>query len=393
MSIPPSSCPARCDVDGETACVAASIDPITLRPRRAPASILEPLAEALRRLGALFTSSPTVERVKVENGVVCVSRYLADRLVDRRRIKTSGLRIHRHVDRVGQCARVELIGADRKVEIAGHANPSERDLSIEALLAALGDEAASVDVRTIVDRSSGGIVQRSRGAASRRLWLVAAAAVAAAASQALPMLRSTSSPSIVAAPARIVEPSFRLTSSTGAAVDATTMLRRPYIVFFGFTHCPEVCPTTLMEVTRALDAAGPDAAKVDILFVTLDPERDTPDVLADFVSPYEGRIVTLTGSAQEVARAAQSFRVYYRKAALDGGDYTIDHTTLVYLVDRHGRSQESPSLFPSVPTSLRASSRRSSGTKRPHARVKRKSGEKTQSARDNVTHNAQCCFA
>lgn len=345
MSIPPPSCPARCDVDGEAACVAASIDPITLRPRRAPASILEPLAEALRRLCALFTTSPTVERVKVENGVVCVSRYLADRLVDRRRIKTSGLRIHRHVDRVGRCARVELIGADRKVEIAGHADPSERDLSLEALLTALGDDAASVDVRTIVDRSSGGVVQRSRAAAARRLWLVAAAAVAAAAgSQALPMLRSTSSPSIVAAPARVVEPSFRLTSSNGAVVDATMMMGRPYIVFFGFTHCPEVCPTTLMELTRALDAAGPDAAKVDILFVTLDPERDTPDVLADFVSPYEGRIITLTGSAQEVARAAQSFRVYYRKAALDGGDYTIDHTTLVYLVDGHGRLRESISF-------------------------------------------------
>lgn len=345
MPIPPSGCPARCDVDSEATCEAASIDPITLRPRRAPASILEPLAATLRRFATLFTNPPFVERVKVDNGVVCVSRYLADRLVDRRRIKTRGLSIHRHVDRTGRCARVELVGDDRKVEIAGHANPSERDLSLETLIAALGDEGATVDVHTIVDRSLRDVVaRRPQSAASRRLWIFVAAAVAAAAAQALPMLRSSSSPLVVANPTRVVEASFRLTSSNGAQVDATMMLGRPYIVFFGFTHCPEVCPTTLMELTRALDHAGPDASKIEILFVTLDPERDTPDVLADFVAPYDRRIVTLTGSAQEIARAAQSFRVYFRKAALDGGDYTIDHTTLVYLVDGHGRLRESISF-------------------------------------------------
>nr|WP_255609020.1 SCO family protein [Methylosinus sp. Sm6] len=148
-----------------------------------------------------------------------------------------------------------------------------------------------------------------------------------------------------ARPAPLREPSFRLTSTSGAIVDETTMRGRPYAAFFGFTQCPQVCPATLLELTHAIQSLGPEAANLAIVFVTLDPERDTPKALSDFIAPFDGRVIALTGSQTEIARAAQAFRVYFRKSPLDGGGYTIDHTTLVYLVDRHGRVRDGVSLM------------------------------------------------
>ncbi|OBS51042.1 hypothetical protein A8B73_18415 [Methylosinus sp. 3S-1] len=147
-----------------------------------------------------------------------------------------------------------------------------------------------------------------------------------------------------ASPAPLREPSFHLTSSSGAAVDETTLRGRPYAAFFGFTQCPQVCPTTLVELTRAVESLGASASNLAILFVSLDPERDTPETLSDFIASFGGRVTALTGTETEIARAARAFRVYHRKSALDGGGYTIDHTALVYLVDRHGRARDALSF-------------------------------------------------
>jgi cytochrome oxidase Cu insertion factor (SCO1/SenC/PrrC family) len=336
---PRSPCSAECDADTHSAC-ASSIDLDTLRPRAQPvASILERMTDAVRRIAALFVARRLVECVTVANGVVCVSRHLADRLVDRRRIKTAGLAILRHVDAAGQCARLELVGLEREVEIAGHATPEERDRLVESLSAALRGEGAPVEIRTIVHRSSHGASAKPPRASAFWILLLVAATL-----QLAPMLRSTPQ-EVVASAAPLRAPSFRLATPVGASVSETTMRGRPYAIFFGFTQCPEVCPTTLLELTRAVDALGAEAAKLDILFVSLDPERDTPRVLSDFVAPFDGRVVALSGSKEEIARAAQAFRVYYRKTALEGGGYTIDHTTLVYLVDGRGRLRDAISFM------------------------------------------------
>jgi cytochrome oxidase Cu insertion factor (SCO1/SenC/PrrC family) len=338
-----SHLPVETDAESDARCAAAANDASHSLATHALGALFRPIVTACERLVALVSQPPMVERVKIEDGVVCVSRYVSERLVDRRRIRASGLSVDRHVDSAGLCARIDLVGADRVVQLAGHSSPSERDRVVEGLIAALRDEGAAVEVRTIVGRARGGadVSRRRRSVTLRRLSIVA---LAAASLQAALMLRWSQQASD-ASPAPLREPSFHLTSSSGAPVDETTMRGRPYAAFFGFTQCPQVCPATLLELTRAVEALGPDASKTAILFVSLDPERDTPEALSGFVAPFDGRVVALTGSAQELARAAQSFRVYFRKSALDGGGYTIDHTTLVYLVDAHGRLRDSISFM------------------------------------------------
>jgi cytochrome oxidase Cu insertion factor (SCO1/SenC/PrrC family) len=337
-----SSHPTKTDAVSADRYEPATIDASVPREGRGFAALPQPIASALEWFVALFVRPPLVERVKIEDGVVCVSRYVAERLVDRRRLKAGGLSIDRHVDRAGQCARVDLVGADRVVQIAGHASPSERDRLIETLIAAMRDDGATIEVRTIAERTRGeaDIARRRRSAALRRFSVVA---LAAAALQAGLMLR-WSQQSSDASPAPLRAPSFHLTSSSGAVVDETTLRGRPYAAFFGFTQCPQVCPTTLVELTRAVESLGSRAANMAILFVSLDPERDTPEALSDFVASFGGRVVALTGSEEEIARAARAFRVYQRKSALDGGGYTIDHTALVYLVDRHGYERDAVSF-------------------------------------------------
>jgi protein SCO1/2 len=110
----------------------------------------------------------------------------------------------------------------------------------------------------------------------------------------------------------------------------------PYLVFFGFTHCPDVCPTTLFDVSEVLRNLGPDADRTGALFITVDPERDTPAALKDYISSFDPHLRGLTGDDSAIAAVAKSYRVYYRKVPLQAGDYTMDHTALVYLMDRDG---------------------------------------------------------
>lgn len=129
---------------------------------------------------------------------------------------------------------------------------------------------------------------------------------------------------------------FALVDQNGATVTDKDLKGEPFLVFFGFTHCPDVCPTALSDMTQAFEALGPDAEKARALFVTVDPARDTPEAMKSYLSSFSPRITGLTGSQEQVDAVIKAYRVYAKKTPLEGGDYTMDHTALVYLMDRNG---------------------------------------------------------
>jgi protein SCO1/2 len=115
------------------------------------------------------------------------------------------------------------------------------------------------------------------------------------------------------------------------------MKGRPFLVFFGFTHCPEICPTTLFEISEVIRELGKDADRIGALFITVDPERDTPAALKDYLSSFDPHLRGLTGDPAAVNATIKAYRVYAKKVPLEGGDYTMDHTAVVYLMDKDGR--------------------------------------------------------
>jgi protein SCO1/2 len=131
--------------------------------------------------------------------------------------------------------------------------------------------------------------------------------------------------------------SFTLTAHTGKKVSEKDLRGRPYAVFFGFTHCPDVCPTALFELSQVLQKLGPDADEITPFFITVDPARDTLDGLGEYVKHFDPRIVALRGTEDETAAVARAFRATYRKVDTGDGNYTMDHTAVVYLIDRNGR--------------------------------------------------------
>jgi protein SCO1 len=130
---------------------------------------------------------------------------------------------------------------------------------------------------------------------------------------------------------------FKLIDQNSKPIADSDMKGHPFLVFFGFTHCPDVCPTTLFDVSEVLRALGSDAKDVRALFITVDPERDTPAVLKDYLSSFDPRIVGVTGDEAAIASAEKAYRVYAKKVPLDGGGYTMDHTAIVYLMNKDGR--------------------------------------------------------
>lgn len=129
---------------------------------------------------------------------------------------------------------------------------------------------------------------------------------------------------------------FTLTTQSGTKLSDSDLKGEPFAVFFGFTHCPEVCPTTLWEMSEALKALGPDADKLKVLFISIDPTRDDPEALALYLQSFDPRIVGLTGSEEEIGTVAASYRAYWRKVPTGDGDYTMDHTASVLMLDRRG---------------------------------------------------------
>ncbi len=140
----------------------------------------------------------------------------------------------------------------------------------------------------------------------------------------------------VTAPAAIGGP-FQLIDQTGQTVTDKNLIGKPTIIFFGFTHCPDVCPTSLFEMSEVLRAMGPDAAKMNAYFVSVDPERDTAQAMKDYLQSFDPNLKGLTGSESDVAKIISGYRVYAKKVPLKDGDYTMDHTALIYLMDRNGK--------------------------------------------------------
>lgn len=140
----------------------------------------------------------------------------------------------------------------------------------------------------------------------------------------------------VAQPAAIGGP-FQLTDQNGKAVTDKSLKGKPTLIFFGYTHCPDVCPTSLFEISEVLRAMGKDADKVNAVFISVDPERDTPATMKDYLSSFDPHLEGLSGDPAETAKVISSYRVYAKKVPTKDGDYTMDHTALIYLMDRDGR--------------------------------------------------------
>jgi protein SCO1/2 len=140
----------------------------------------------------------------------------------------------------------------------------------------------------------------------------------------------------VTAPAAIGGP-FQLTDQSGATVTEKNLQGKPSIIFFGFTHCPDICPTSLFEMSEILRAMGKDADRVNAYFISVDPERDSKDAMKDYLSSFDPHLKGLTGDPEAVAKVLSAYRVYAKKVPLKDGDYTMDHTALTYLMDRDGR--------------------------------------------------------
>ncbi len=145
-------------------------------------------------------------------------------------------------------------------------------------------------------------------------------------------------------------PKFKSTDITGAPYGKTLELADPsgkmrrledfrgkaVVLFFGFTQCPDVCPTTLADISAALKKLGPDADRVQVLFVTVDPERDTPELLAKYVTAFDPRFLALRGDLPATERAAKEFKIFFEKRK-EGDSYTVDHTAQTYVLDPQGR--------------------------------------------------------
>jgi protein SCO1/2 len=175
-------------------------------------------------------------------------------------------------------------------------------------------------------------------ARTMRFILIASAFVAGLASVfAIVIVLSGREPGAIATPSSLIGGPFRLTDQEGRPVTDQNFKGHPFLVFFGYTHCPDICPTTLFEISEILGQLGPDANRMAALFVTVDPARDTPATLKDYLSSFNARLVGLTGDQAAVDAIAKAYRVFVRKVPGEGSDYVMDHTALVYLMDKEGR--------------------------------------------------------
>ena len=130
---------------------------------------------------------------------------------------------------------------------------------------------------------------------------------------------------------------FTLTGVDGRAFSSSQLAGRPYAIFFGFTHCPDVCPTTLARMVRLRRQLGAAGAPLQVVFVTVDPERDGPAELKAYLALFEDPVIGLTGTPSQVAQAKRQFGIYSEKVPDQAGGYTVDHTATVLLFDRHGK--------------------------------------------------------
>ena len=138
-----------------------------------------------------------------------------------------------------------------------------------------------------------------------------------------------------AAVAQIGDGDYRLQTATGEPFTRASLNGSPSMVFFGFTHCPEVCPTSLADMASWYEALGDEASDLKAYFITVDPERDTAEAIADYVA-WTGRVTGVTGDPAEIEKATRAWAVHAAKVPLEGGDYTMDHTASVFLLNDQG---------------------------------------------------------
>lgn len=129
---------------------------------------------------------------------------------------------------------------------------------------------------------------------------------------------------------------FDLTTHKGTIFTSENLTGKPFLVFFGFTNCPDVCPTTLLELSSLMKELGPDADRIVPLFVTVDPERDTQEILAQYMTAFDDRIIGLRGTHEQTDAAVRAFKAIYRKVPLEDGTYSVEHTARVLLMDAQG---------------------------------------------------------
>jgi protein SCO1/2 len=177
---------------------------------------------------------------------------------------------------------------------------------------------------------------KSRAFSIRIAATMAAVAVLATAAVWLASAPRGSNASLIGGP-------FALQDGDGKTVTEQSMLGRPFLVYFGYTHCPDVCPTELANISDVLAKMGDRA--IPALFVTIDPERDTPKVMQDYVSSFDPHIIGLSGSPQAIGAATKGYRVFARKGKIqsDGG-YSMDHSSIVYLMNKSGGFVEALNL-------------------------------------------------
>jgi protein SCO1/2 len=130
---------------------------------------------------------------------------------------------------------------------------------------------------------------------------------------------------------------FQLIDQNGKPFSDADLKGKWHLIFFGYTHCPDACPTALNEMSLALDRLGMKRDEVGVVFITVDPERDTPDALKSYVQSFDAPIMALTGSPEAVAQAAKAYRVFYAKHPRADGDYDMDHSAVIYVMNPEGR--------------------------------------------------------
>lgn len=155
------------------------------------------------------------------------------------------------------------------------------------------------------------------------------AALAIVAALALWQAATPPTPPIIGAP-------FTLTQHDGSKLSSAALAGKPFAVFFGFTYCPDICPTTLLDLSGVIGELGTAADGMRFLFVSIDPERDTPEQLRKYLASFDPHITGLTGSVEEIAAVAKAYRAHYVKVPTSDG-YTMEHSTMTYLMDRSGR--------------------------------------------------------
>jgi protein SCO1/2 len=178
-------------------------------------------------------------------------------------------------------------------------------------------------------------------AMSNRYWISVAALALAAAASGVYVARTLSQPAIpslesgTSLPRPKVLGDFDLVDTQGAAASPATLRTHPTLVFFGFTHCPDVCPTTLALLASVQKQAAIPGLKV--AFISVDPERDTPQQLGRYISSFGGDLIGLTGKPSEIVKATKSFGVASARVDLAGGDYTMDHSATIFALDSEAR--------------------------------------------------------